>query len=37
MNRDAARKLKVEADESLIRAELDRVLADRRFSGAPQM
>lgn len=37
MNMDAPRKLEIESDESLVREELDRVLADRRFSGAPQM
>ncbi|MFT7209769.1 MAG: hypothetical protein ACI9XK_000003 [Granulosicoccus sp.] len=37
MNTDSPRTLKIESDESLIRAELARVLAERRFSGAPQM
>jgi hypothetical protein len=37
MNMDSARKQEIESDELLIRAELDRVLAERRFSGAPQM
>lgn len=37
MNMDAPRKLEIESDESLIREELDRILAERRFSGAPQM
>ena len=37
MNSDSPRRLDIEANESVIRAELDRVLAERRFTGAPQM
>ena len=37
MDMDSLRRLEIETDELVIRAELDRVLADRRFSGAPQM
>lgn len=37
MNTDSLRRLEIGSDELVIRAELDRVLAERRFSGAPQM
>jgi len=37
MDMDPPRSLKIETDESVIRAELDRLLSERRFSGAPQM
>ena len=37
MDMDSLRRLEIETDESVIRAELDRVLTDRHFSGAPQM
>lgn len=34
---DSPRRLEFETDESVIRAELERLLSERRFSGAPQM
>lgn len=37
MNSDASKQFPLETDEQTIRAELDRVLGLRRFSGAPQM
>lgn len=37
MNADTSKQLPIETDEQTIRAELDRVLSLRRFSGAPQM
>ncbi len=37
MNSDASKQFPLETDEHTIRAELDRVLGLRRFSGAPQM
>lgn len=37
MNSDAIKQFPLETDEQTIKAELDRVLSLRRFSGAPQM
>jgi len=37
MNTESSLQLEVENDESVIKAELNRILCERRFSGAPQM
>ena len=37
MNSDASKQFPIETDEQTIKAELNRVLGLRRFSGAPQM
>jgi hypothetical protein len=37
MNMEFPLSFDIETDESVIRAELERVLAEKRFSGAPQM
>ena len=37
MDIDSLRRLEKETDESVIRTELGRVLAERHFSSAPQM